>query len=286
MNPWVDIILRSGGLFFTTLVLIRLMGKRHPVNLTSFQFTNYLVIALIIALTSTKVIPNLGLGLISLIIWIGLFIILDYAMMKSKWLHDWVNGKETILIKHGKVMEDNLAQMRFTGEELLRALRSKSVFNLSDVEFAVMETSGDINVLLKADQQPITPHDFGQKVAPIVESQTVILDGNIFDEPLANLGLNREWLNVELKKLGISLDNVFIGQVDSSGELYVDLFDDSIQIPQPQVKEMLYATLEKGQADLATFGLETQNKDAKEMYLRNADKLDTLNQKLKPYLLH
>lgn len=286
MNPWFETILRSFGLFVITLVLIRLMGKRHLVNLTPFQFTNYVVIALVVALILTKIITNLVIGFTTLVIWVGLFIALDYAMMKSKWLHDWVNGKETVLIKHGKVMEENLAQMRFTGEELLRSLRSKSVFNLSDVEFAVMETSGDVNVLLKADQQPLNPHDLGHKVAPKAESQTVIMDGNILDEPLANHGLNREWLNVELKKLGISLDNIFIGQVDSSGDLYVDLFDDSIQIPQPQIKEMLYATLEKSQADLVTFGLETQNLEAKEMYLRNAKKLDKLIQKLKPYLLH
>ena len=99
-------------------------------------------------------------------------------------------------------MEDNLFRARLSGEELLRELRSKNAFNLSDVEFAVMETTGDIIVLLKSDRKPVTPHDLEQKVAPQTEPQTVILDGNMLDEPLANMGLNREWLKMQLEKLG------------------------------------------------------------------------------------
>ena len=167
----------------------------------------------------------------------------------------------------------------------MRELRSKNAFNLSDVEFAVMETTGDINVLLKSDRKPVTPHDLEAKVAPQTEPQTVILDGNILDEPLAIMGLNREWLKLQLEKLGVSLINVFIGQVDSYGDLYLDLFDDAVQLPQPKVKEMLYANLMKVQADLMTFALETQNQDAKTMYSNNASKLKQVLEKLKPYLL-
>jgi uncharacterized membrane protein YcaP (DUF421 family) len=197
-----------------------------------------------------------------------------------------VYGKETILIKNGKVMEENLSQVRFTGEELLRELRSKNVFNLMDVEFALMETTGEINMLLKSYKTPITPHDLGKQVSPQTESQTVILDGNIIDEALSNRGLNHGWLNTQLESLGVSLDNVFIGQVDSSGDLYVDLFEDSIQIPKPQVKELIYANLEKTQADLLSFALETQNPKTKDMYSNDAQKLQSIVKKLEPYLLH
>jgi len=182
-------------------------------------------------------------------------------------------------------MEENLLKARLTGEELLRELRSKNAFSLSDVEFAVLEASGDINVFLKSDKKPITARDMGIKTAPLAEPQTVILDGNILNEPLASIGYNRNWLETELKKAGLSPDNVFIAQVDSSGELYIDLFDDSIQNPQSKVKEMLYAGLEKSQADLMTFALETQNEDAKAMYNKNAGKLEKLLKALKPYLL-
>jgi uncharacterized membrane protein YcaP (DUF421 family) len=285
MRGWLLILSRAIIMFFITFILIRIMGKRQPARMNPFNFVNYGVIAIITALIVMNIITNLAFGLIALGVWVLFPIALDYLALKSKWAHDIINGKETILIKQGKIMEDNLFRLRLTGEELLRELRSKNAFNLSDVEFAVMETTGDINVLLKSDRKPVTPHDLEQKVAPQTEPQTVILDGNILDEPLAGMGLNREWLKLQLEKLGVSLANVFIGQVDSYGDLYLDLFDDAIQLPGPKLKEMLYANLEKVQADLLTFALETQNQAAKRMYSNNADKLKQVLKKLKPYLL-
>jgi uncharacterized membrane protein YcaP (DUF421 family) len=285
MQVWLIILLRSILMFILTFIGIRLMSKRQPARMNAFQFTSYVVIALIAALVALNIIPNLFFGILALGVWILLPVALDYLALKSKWIHDLLNGKEAILIKHGKIMEENLFRVRLTGEELLRELRSKNAFNLSDVEFAIMETTGDINVLLKAGRKPVTPHDLAQKVAPQAEPQTVILDGNILDEPLASMGLNREWLRLQLEKMGVPLNNVFIGQVDSYGDLYLDLFDDAIHLPQPKVKEMLYANLEKCQADLTTFALETQNSEAKTMYGRNAEKLKLLLERLEPYLL-
>lgn len=286
MPIWIIILFRSLLMFIITLVLIRLIGKKQPSRLNSFNFINFIVLGIIAALISVRIIGNLIFGLIALLVWGLLPIALDYLSLKSKWVHDLLNGKETILIKHGKIMEESLFQVRLTGEELLQELRSKNFFNLSEVEFAVMETTGEINVLPKADYKPVTPHDLGQKVAPLTESQTVILDGNILHEPLASMGLNRSWLNLQLERLGVSLTNVFLGQVDSSGDLYIDLFDDAIILPQPKVKELLYANLEKIQADLITFSLETEDRDAKAMYANYGEKLEKMLKQLESYLLH
>jgi uncharacterized membrane protein YcaP (DUF421 family) len=285
MPIWIVILIRSSFMFFITLILLRMMGKRQPTKMSPFTMVNYLVIAILAALLSITVIPNLMLGLIALGVWTLFSMALDYLALKSKVIHDLLTGKETVLIKQGKIMEENLFHVRLTGEELLRELRSKNFFSLAEVEFAVMETTGDINVLPKSDYKPVTSHNLGTKVAPQSESQTVILDGNIMDEPLASLGLNRTWLKLQLEKFGISVTNVFIGQVDSTGELFVDLFDDSIILPLPKVKELLYVNLEKVQADLSVFALETNDPRAKVMYSENSAKLQILLEKIKPYLL-
>lgn len=285
MKDGIEILLRSAALFFLVLLLVRIMGKRQIARMTPFHFISYSVIAILTALISANIIRNIAFGFISLGVWVLFSIALDYLSLRSKLLHDLINGRETILVKQGKVMEENLKQLRFTGEELLKELRFKNVFNLADVEFAVMESTGEMNVLLKSDKKPLTPYDLGKKVAPKSSPQTVILDGNIVDESLSNMGLNQRWLKTQLEGMGVSLDNVFIGQVDSSGDLYVDLFDDSIQIPEPKVKEMLYANLEKSQADLLTFSLETENKQAKSMYAADAEKLQKVLENLEPYLL-
>lgn len=285
MQIWLQILIRSVSLFFLLLILIRLMGKKNIVRVTPFRFVSYIIIAVITALLSVNIITNLAFGLISLGVWVVLPIVMDYLSLKSKWIHDVVNGKQTVLIKHGKIMEENLLDAKLTAEELLREIRSKKVFSLADVEFAVMEDTGDINVFNKSHKNPVSSYDLGIKVAPLAEPQTVILDGNILHEPLFSLGLNQEWLGIQLETMGVSIDNVFIGQVDSSGDLYLDLFDDSVQLPQPKVKEMLYANFEKSQADLMSFSLETKNTAAKKMYGENGEKLKQLMEKLKPYLL-
>jgi uncharacterized membrane protein YcaP (DUF421 family) len=285
MQMWIQILLRSISLFFLTLILIRFMGKRNVSRMTPFSFVSYIVIAILAALISANMITNLAFGMVAMGVWVLLPIALDYLSVKSKWMHDLIQGRETVLVKHGKIMEENLMKTRLTGEELLRELRSKNAFSLADVEFAVMETTGDVNIFVKSDKKPITAHDLGQKVAPLTAPQTVILDGNIVNESLVSLGLNKEWLRIQLENMGVSLDNVFIGQVDSSGDLYIDLFDDAVELPQPKVKEMLYANLEKTQASLMTFALETKDENAKVMYSKNAEKLKQLMTKLEPYLL-
>lgn len=94
------------------------------------------------------------------------------------------------------------------------------------------------------------------------EPQVVIMDGEILDEPLSIAGLNRRWPHEELDKLGVAKENVFLGQVDSDGQLTVNLYDDKIKVPAPQEKPLLLAKIKKCQADLELFALATDSKSA------------------------
>ncbi|MFW2489655.1 DUF421 domain-containing protein [Clostridium chromiireducens] len=285
MNTWSILLFNSIVLFFLTLVISKYMKKKTLARATPFDLISYAVIAIIITLISLNIINNIYFGLTTLAVWFLMPLILDYASMRSKWVYNVLHGKERVLIKNGKVMEDNLSKERITGQEFLQELRSKKAFNLADVEFAVMETTGDINVNLKADKKPVTASDLGKQVGSKTEPQTVILDGNILNEGLTNAGLNQGWLTTQLEIKGVTLENVFLGQVDSSGDLYIDLFDDLIQVPKTEVKEMLYASIEKTQADLMSFSLDSDNQAAKTMYSQNAEKLEKIIKKLEPYLL-
>lgn len=80
------------------------------------------------------------------------------------------------------------------------------------------------------------------------------------------------------------MENVFLGQVDSYGELTVDLYADKVQVPQPQDKPQLYALLKKCEADLELFSLSTSNQEAKQLYGESSDKLQKLLQELKPFI--
>lgn len=285
MSNWSILLFNSIILFFLVIIISKYLKRKTLAKATPFDFISYAVIASIIALISLNMIDNIYFALTTLGVWVLIPIILDYSSMKSKWIYNVIHGKERVLVKNGKVMEDNLSKERITGQEFLQEMRSKKAFNLADVEFAVMETTGDINVILKADKKPVTAADLGEKVGSKREPQTVILDGNILNEGLTNAGLNRNWLTTQLEIKGVSLENVFLGQVDSSGDLYVDLFDDMIQVPKTEIKDMLYASIEKCQADLMSFSLDSDNEDAKNMYLQDADKLKKIMKKLEPHLL-
>ncbi|MBS5937582.1 YetF domain-containing protein [Clostridium sp.] len=285
MDTWLIVLFKSIILFFIAIIITRYMKRKTLARATPFNFISYSVVAVLIPLISLGIISNFYFGIITLLIWAIMPLVLDFASMKSKTIYNLLHGKERVLIKNGKIMEDNLSKERITGQEFLQIMRSKNAFNLADVEFSLLETNGDINVSLKADKKPVTSYDLGKKVPQKSEPQAVILDGNILNEGLTNAGLNIGWLNTQLEAQGVPLESVFLGQVDSSGDLYLDLFDDMIQVPKAQVKDMLYASLLKCQSDLMSYSLDTDNEEAKNMYSKNAKKLEELINKLEPYLL-
>ena len=285
MDTWLIVSLKSIILFFMAIIITRYMKRKTLARATPFDFISYSVVAVLIPLISLGIISNFYFGIITLLIWAIMPLVLDFSAMKSKTIYNLLHGKERVLIKNGKIMEDNLSKERITGQEFLQIMRSKNAFNLADVEFSLLETNGDINVSLKADKKPVTSYDLGKKVPQKSEPQAVILDGNILNEGLTNAGLNIGWLNTQLEAQGVPLESVFLGQVDSSGDLYLDLFDDMIQIPKAQVKDILYASLLKCQSDLISYSLDTDNEEAKNMYSKNAKKLEELINKLEPYLL-
>ncbi|TFE23495.1 DUF421 domain-containing protein [Cohnella luojiensis] len=249
-----------------------------------FEYITGITIGSLAAYISLDLDANWYLGIIAISVWAFVSLGIEFLQMKSKKMRDFIDSKGTVLIKDGKVLEDNLKKERLSTDDLMEQLRKKTVFKVADVEFAVMEPSGDINVLLTRENQPLTPKHLGIKVSPEQEPQAVIMDGKIMDEPLATLGLSREWLNTELEKLGAAIENVFLGQVDSYGQLYVDLYDDQIKVPLPQKKAVLFSTLKKCEADLMLFGLTTRNKKAKNMYEHCAKQMEEIISELKPVL--
>ncbi|MEB3101281.1 DUF421 domain-containing protein [Ferviditalea candida] len=285
MPQWLEVALRTLIAVIVLFVLTKVLGKRQVSQLSLFEYITGITIGSLAAYVSLDVEANWYLGIVSLTVWVVVSLGIEFLQLKSKAVRNFADGKATVLIKDGKILEDNLKKERLTTDELLQQLRKRNVFKTADVEFAIMEPSGEINLLLTKENQPLTPKHLGIKVAPEQEPQAVIMDGQIMDEPLATIGLNREWLTVELKKLGVALENVFLGQVDSYGQLYVDLFDDQIKVPQPQQKAALLANLKKCEADLEMFGLATDDDKVKTMYENCSQMLMGVIKEIRPLLI-
>ncbi|MFJ8259461.1 DUF421 domain-containing protein [Peribacillus asahii] len=280
MPDWLNIVLRSVFFLIVLFLITKWLGKKQISQLSFFEYVNGITIGNIGAEVVTGLDQKVSLGLISMLTIAALPFLAGLISLKSKPFRDFIEGRGTVFIKDGKVLEENLKKERYTTDELLTLLRKKDVYRVADVEFAVLEATGDFNVMLKKENQPLTPKDLNMKFPSVKEPQTVIMDGEVLDEPLAQAGRSRGWLHTELEKLGVTIENVFLGQVDSYGQLTIDLFDDKIQVPSPQEMPLLYATLKKCQADLELFALGTKNADAKKMYTTNSKKIQEVVDKV------
>ncbi|MGH0454460.1 DUF421 domain-containing protein, partial [Bacillus paranthracis] len=270
LPEWTLVILRSVFILIILFAITKWLGKRQISQLSFFEYIAGMTIGDIAAQVSTGLDSKFFHGVFAILIFAVVPFLTGILSLKNKTARDFFEGKSTVLIKDGKILEDNLKKEKYTSDELLELLRGKDAFSVADVEFAVLEPSGELNVLLKKDRQPLTAKDIGLKVANEKEPQTVIMDGNVLDEPLSASGHNRAWLHAELEKLGVVIENVFLGQVDSYGQLTIDIYNDKLQMPSPQNKPLLLASLKKCYADLELFSLETKSKSASEMYSKNA----------------
>ena len=284
MLDWVEVGLRSILYIAVLFFMTKLLGTKQISQLSFFEYISGITIGSVAAEVITGVDANIMHGIIVLIIFSGITYGVDVLSLKSKKFRDFAEGKSTVFIKDGKIMEDSLKKEYYTIDELNSLLRKKNVFKVADVEFAVLEPNGDLNVLLKKENQPLTPKDLNVKVGNEKIPQTVVMDGKIIDNALTEANKNRQWLDTELKKIGVMLDNVFMAQVDSYGQLTVDVYDDKIKIPSPQQKPLLMALLKKCQADLESFALQTESKEAIILYKVNAQKLQEAINLLIPYL--
>lgn len=284
MPDWLMIVVRSATLVIILFFLTKWLSKKQMSELNIFEYITGIVMGGIVAIHSIDYNINFIYGLLAIFVWFIIPFGMEYISLKSKRFRNFTQGKSTVFIQDGKVMEDNLKKEGYSADDLLEKLRASNIFLASDVEFAVLEPSGSLSILPKKENQPLTAKDIGLKVAPQKEPQTVIMDGKVLLEPLVNLSLNTNWLETELDKLNVSIENVFLGQADTEGQLTIDLFDDKLVVAEPVEKPLLLATLKKCQADLELFALATENKETKEMYQKNSKKTQEAIDLITPFL--
>jgi uncharacterized membrane protein YcaP (DUF421 family) len=204
-------------------VLTRFAGKKHISHLTLFDYVTGISIGAITGAFAVNENVRYSDAIISLVIF-GLFpIIASYITLKSIKGRKILTGLPTVLIQNGKIMENNLRKSRFAISDVLEELRVKGAFNVSDVEFAILETNGQVSLQLKSQKQPLTPSDLGIPTKYLGLSAILILDGNIMYNNLKNISLDEMWLLSELKKRKIdSPEEVLLASLDTNGYLHID----------------------------------------------------------------
>jgi len=218
------VLIRAIILYFTVVFIMRVMGKRQIGQLQPFE----LVIALMVSELAAMPMQNTGIplvhGIIPIITLLVLQVLISTLQLKSETARIIFCGKPSILIEKGKININELKNNRLNINDLLEELRLKEHFNIGDIEYAILETGGQISIIPKSDIQPATRKDL--KILPIQDTLPValILDGKINNKNLEVINKDKSWLNKQLKKNNIlAADEVFLASLDSKGNLSYQL---------------------------------------------------------------
>lgn len=221
-NVWL-FILRVIGTVAILYLLSRLMGKRQISQLGFFDYVAGISIGTIAATLAIDTTMNYVQGLIALVIWAIVPIALSFMALKNKKARDITEGRPSILIQNGKIIEKNLRQSRLNINDVLKECRQKNAFSLSDVEFAILETDGKVSVLLKSERQPLTPQDIHMPLQKRSMAVNLIIDGEILFKNLAGIQKDETWLKAEMEKQNYrSTEGVLLAYLDADGYLRID----------------------------------------------------------------
>lgn len=145
---------------------------------------------------------------------------MELITLKWRYAAKYLEGEPTIVIMNGKIMEKSLKKMKYRVSDIMALLRNKGVFDLNQVDFAIIEPNSQISVLKKPEHMPLTPKDMQIKVMPNGISTELIYDGIIIEENLTQLNKDKAWLLKELNKQGIKdVSEVFLATLNPAGSL-------------------------------------------------------------------
>lgn len=216
----VTTFLRAIIIYIFVLIVMRLMGKREIGQLQPFELVISMMIADLASIPLTESGVPLFKGIISILGLLIMHLLISVINMKSVILRGIICGKPNMLIYRGKINEKALVKERFTINELQEKLRTNGVMSLGDVEYAILETSGDLSVVQKPNKRTTTPEDFN--IEPEYEGipYDLVIDTKVQHENLKILGKNYKWLEKEVKKFGFRPEEALIVTLDGKGTIF------------------------------------------------------------------
>ncbi|MEK4762349.1 DUF421 domain-containing protein [Viridibacillus sp. FSL E2-0187] len=229
INFW-EMMLRTTISFIVLLILARWLGKKQLSQLTFFHYITGITIGSTAAeIASQEETPFID-GLISLVWWTALTILMSILAIKFPKIRVIIDDTPTVIIKHGELSVQALKSARLHMDDVMMMMREQSVFSIQDIEYAVLETNGELSILKKTPQQSATKQDVKADVsAPPHIPMEVIADGKIVWSTMEELNLTEDWLMRKLRKKEIEeVKDVFYAQVQPNGSLYITVRDKDI----------------------------------------------------------
>ncbi len=215
-------IVRTIILYIVVVAALRLMGKRQIGQLQPSE----LVIAMMLSELASIPMESLGkpllAGIIPILTLIVAEITFSFLTLKSRFLRKIISGSPTVLIEKGIILEAELTRLRYNIDDLLEELRTNGYPNILDVEYAIIESNGNLSVIPKSNKRPVTAEDLQLSLQYEGLPLLLITDGIVNEKALSTAGLTLSWLIDRLKEYEIyDFHSVFIATIDSTGKLYI-----------------------------------------------------------------
>lgn len=204
-------------LYIILIAVIRLMGKRQIGQLEPTEFVVTMLVANLAAIPMQDGDIPLYSGLVPILTVLGAELVLSAMSMRSVRLRRLLCGKPVILIEKGKVLQENLRSTRITMDELTGHLREKDVLDLTTVQYAILETDGNISVFPYPQERPASAKDAGIRVKEQHFPVTLVADGYLFRENLKVAKKDTAWVEKTLAEHHASLHDTWLLTVDGAG---------------------------------------------------------------------
>ncbi|NLP26418.1 MAG: DUF421 domain-containing protein [Clostridiales bacterium] len=209
--------IRSLILYILVIFSVRLMGKRQIGELQPTELVITILISNIATLPMEDLDTPLVIGAVPILSLVCFDVLFSWATLKSKRLRKAMSGSPKIIIKDGKIDQQVMKDLRFSIDDLMTALRINDIFDASEVQFAIVETTGDISIYERFESQNVTNGDMGIKGESKNPPDIIISDGVLIQSGLDSSGMNRKWLDKILSKKKIEIGDVFLLTSDDKG---------------------------------------------------------------------
>lgn len=210
-------LIRTVILYILAIVSVRVMGKRQIGELQPSDLVVTLLISQIISIPIQDTDIPLVNTLIPIFLLVGFEILTSVFNMKSIKFRTFMQGHPVVIINDGNLNQKLLKELRFTIDDLLEALRQKDIFDISQVQYAIVETNGQISVLLKAEYDTVTREDLNLEPAPQGFKCPVIIDGKIVTQDFQVCNMNKKKVHKIAEKEKIQISDIMLMTVDAAG---------------------------------------------------------------------
>ena len=221
------VAIRTLILYAAVLFAVRMMGKSELSKMSPFQMVVLFMIAVLAAIPIDSTSASLVNGVMAIFTLMFLQIMISFLSTKFEWFKNFVTDKPSVLIEKGRINIKELKKLRITNTDLMEQLRLENCPSLADVEYAIMESNGQLTVIPKAENKPVTPKDIELAVTEGTLPKLIFSDGKLYEKNLLSLGISKEALDAKLKTANLKgYENIFLGFYDENKQIHLYLSSD------------------------------------------------------------